>query len=104
MDEFPTRRIDPIEEGIRLDDGQHLRQPDQGQRIADLIKAREKAQYGPMPFNGAPQPGKGQPNMQDYLKQFDQGQADISGLEDLFGRMRGNMQMQGLLGSLNKGF
>lgn len=57
-----------------------------------------------MPFNGVPQPGKGQPNMQDYLKQFDQGQADVSGLEDLFGRMRGNMQMQGLLGSLNKGF
>ena len=60
--------------------------------------------YNTMPFNGPPQPGKGQPNMQDYLKQFDQGQADISGLEDLFGRMRGNMQMQGLLGSLNKGF
>lgn len=60
--------------------------------------------YNTMPFNGPPQPGKGQPNMQDYLKQFDQGQADISGLEDLFGRMRGNMQLQGLFGNLNKGF
>lgn len=57
-----------------------------------------------MPFNGAPQPGKGQPNMQEYLKQFDQGQADISGLEGMFGQMRDNMKLQGLLGGMQKLF